>query len=438
MEFLVGQIEKDNIKLYEKNNKDNIKEFSINDFPCDVCLGDCYEIDDKERKTLLSKTEIPFNHTGLYKIIYVDGYLVLLQNLHDLEIKKSELIKNLPPNIEYGDILVHFKRLSINKKYEYSIFQKHSKDDKQRNLEELYLITKIDSKNIYLLKNGSKKVTKLEKIQGNYAPLDLVYIDKEDGQIKVVKDDKISPYFINFLSKHDKNKIFNKNHFKITEWVVEFNHKYVLSLLDKKTLKDIVYVADYELYPNARIGDPYYKIEIGKTSGFEFDFKNDYIREDYSKLIKNQFLEDDKNLSNEELFKNYSEKLEILNKKIKYFEKLNKSIEKYYQKNPLEYTKYEIEDYYKVREYDYSNGKYVLERLGGNIVSDEENDERIDYVVAKDLPEKLRVGDCLVKVLEGVNKKTKYYFSREKIKDELLNLYDRVVCIKNKLGELCK
>ena len=289
----------------------------------------------------------------------------------------------------------------------------------------LYIVKKADKKYIYLLKNGEEEIIKLPRQENDFKPLDLVYLDKENDQIKIVKDDVFTPYFTNFLSKHDKDRIFNKNHFKITKWIVEYNHKHILSLIDYKTLKETVYVPDYELYPSADQGDPYFRIELGTTVGYEWDYINTKMAALYtSDLIINKNI-CNQHLSNEEKYYYYKEKVELYEERKKIFEKLNKEAEKYYQKNPLEYTKYEILDYYKVLGDGY-DGTLELEPTSNFKLSIEEDEKELKYVDIKLLPEHTRMHDYLVEVCDKENKQVKYYFCREQMLDWFMEEYDNL------------
>ena len=431
MEYIVGQIEKEDIKLYNKENKEDIKTYSIKEFPEDVCLGDVYQIDGENKKLIKKSEFLKERFSSLQKVIYIDKYGLISQHLFNKGIKHITSLDDADENIEYGDIISYHNIHSINRKVTYPIFCKHKKEEKNRRVEELYVIKNIDDKNIYLLKNGEKRVVKLPKVQGNYSKLDLVYLDEENGQTKIVKDQIFTPYFTSFLSKHDKDTILNKNHFKITKWIVEYNYKHAISLIEFETLKNPIYVADYQLFPSASFCDPYFKIELGNTVGFEFDYINEEISHLYWEILVDYQIHTG-DLSDKEIYEYYKNKVEEFEKRFKILKKINKQCEKYYQEHPLEYTKYEISDYYLVESKE-SNNLWELKSLTH---SEEDYYEPL-YVNEKDLPEHLREGDKLVEVLVGTSKKPKYYYCREKMREEFTIEYQRMVDIRDRYKKLC-
>ena len=432
MEYIVGQIEKENVKLYNKENKEDIKTYSINNFPEDVCLGDVYQIDGKDKKLIKRSEYLKEEFSSLQKVIYIDKYGLISQYLFNKDFIDSVSYDDIDKGVEYGDIISFHNIYRLNKNLQYSIVQKHKKEERNRKIEELYVIKDIDDKNIYLLKNGEKKVIKLPKIQGNYFKLDLVYLDEENGQTKIVKDQIFTPYFTSFLSKHDKDTILNKNHFKITKWIVEYNYKHAISLIEFETLKNPIYVADYQLFPSASFCDPYFKIELGNTIGFEFDYINEEISHLYWEILVDYQIHTG-DLSDKEIYEYYKSKVEEFEKRFKILKKINKQCEKYYQEHPLEYTKYEISDYYLVESKE-SNNLWELKSLTH---SEEDYYEPL-YVNEKDLPEHLREGDKLVEVLVGTSKKPQYYYCREKMREEFTIEYQRMIDIRDEYKGLCK
>ena len=427
MEYIVGKLTREKVTLYRKEDKTQLQVYSINKFPEDVCVGDIYEINGEE-KTLIERSSyltMKRRYGYLEQIVYQDKYGMLSKKIQDGKISSFIEYCKIDPIAEFGDIVTDCNLYSIGEEYGFSIIQNHKKGLKQREVTMLYIVKKVDKKYIYLLKNGEEEVIKLLKQENDIKPLDLVYLDKENDQIKIVKDDVFTPYFSNFLSKHEKEKIFNKNHFKITKWMVEYNHKHILSLIDYKTLKEIVYVPDYELYPSANQGDPYFRIELGTTVGYEWDYINAKIAVLYSSdLISNQNI-CDKHLSDEEKYYYYKEKVELYEERKKIFEKLNKEVEKYYQKNPLEYTKYEILDYYKVVGNGYDE-MLRLEPTSNFKLSIEEDEKESKYVDIKLLPEHARLHDYIVEVYDKENKQVKYYFCREQMPDWFMEEYENL------------
>ena len=432
MEYIVGQIEKENVKLYNKENKEDIKTYSIKEFPEDVCLGDVYQIDGENKKLIKRSEYLKEEFSSLQKVIYIDKYGLISQYLFNKDLINSVSYNDIDKDVEYGDIISFYNIYRLNKNLQYSIVQKHKKEEKNRKIEELYVIKNIDDKNIYLLKNGEKNVIKLPKIQGNYFKLDLVYLDEENGQIKIVKDQIFTPYFTSFLSKHDKDTILNKNHFKITKWIVEYNYKHAISLIEFETLKNPIYVADYQLFPSASFCDPYFKIELGNTIGFEFDYINEEISHLYWEILVDYQIHTG-DLSDKEIYEYYKSKVEEFEKRFKILKKINKQCEKYYQEHPLEYTKYEISDYYLVESKE-SNNLWELKSLTH---SEEDYYEPL-YVNEKDLPKHLREGDKLVEVLVGTSNKPQYYYCREEMREEFTIEYQRMIDIRDRYKELCK
>ena len=432
MEYIVGQIEKENIKLYNKENKEDIKTYSIKEFPEDVCLGDVYQIDGENKKLIKRSEYLKEEFNSLQKVIYIDKYGLISQYLFNKDLINGVSYNDIDKDVEYGDIISFYNIYRLNKNLQYSIVQKHKKEERNRKLEELYVIKNIDDKNICLLKNGEKKVVKLPKVQGNYSKLDLVYLDEENGQIKIVKDQIFTPYFTSFLSKHDKDTILNKNHFKITKWIVEYNYKHAISLIEFETLKNPIYVADYQLFPSARFCDVYFKIELGNCDGYEFDYINTELRNEYCFILGDINI-CQKELSNEKMYEYYKNKVKEFEKRLKIFKKLNDQCEKYYQEHPLEYKKYEISDYYLVESKE-SNNLWELKSLTH---SEEDYYEPL-YVNEKDLPEHLREGDKLVEVLVGTSKKPQYYYCREKMVKRFIMEFERLKKLQEKYKELCK
>ena len=427
MEYIVGKLTKETVTLYQKEDKTQLQVYSINKFPEDVCVGDIYEINGEE-KTLIERSSyltMKRRYRYLEQIVYQDKYGMLSKKIQGSQFVNFIEYGKIEPAAEFGDIVSDCNLYGIDKKYDYVLIQNHKKGLKQREVTMLYIVKKADKKYIYLLKNGEEEIIKLPRQENDFKPLDLVYLDKENDQIKIVKDDVFTPYFTNFLSKHDKDKIFNKNHFKITKWIVEYNHKHILSLIDYKTLKETVYVPDYELYPSADQGDPYFRIELGTTVGYEWDYINTKMAALYtSDLIINKNI-CNQHLSNEEKYYYYKEKVELYEERKKIFEKLNKEAEKYYQKNPLEYTKYEILDYYKVLGDGY-DGTLELEPTSNFKLSIEEDEKELKYVDIKLLPEHTRMHDYLVEVCDKENKQVKYYFCREQMLDWFMEEYDNL------------
>lgn len=434
MEYVVKYIDRNIVKLVSKEGKEE-KEYKKDTFPEDVSTGDEYSICDdngSEKIELLKEAlEDEGNKEGIYKITYLDNRFAIMDELFDKHPCKRTVKKEKFPNdVEYGDYIDFYDKCEQG--VEYPIFRKHKKEEKNRKLEELYVIKNIDDKNIYLLKNGEKKVIKLPKIQGNYFKLDLVYLDEENGQIKIVKDQIFTPYFTSFLSKHDKDTILNKNHFKISKWIVEYNYKHAISLIEFETLKNPIYVADYQLFPSASFCDPYFKIELGNTVGFEFDYINEEISHLYWEILVDYQIHTG-DLSDKEIYEYYKNKVEEFEKRFKILKKINKQCEKYYQEHPLEYTKYEISDYYLVESKE-SNNLWELKSLTH---SEEDYYEPL-YVNEKDLPKHLREGDKLVEVLVGTSKKPKYYYCREKMREEFTIEYQRMIDIRDEYKGLCK
>ncbi len=427
MEYIVGKLTKETVTLYQKEDKTQLQVYSINKFPEDVCVGDIYEINGEE-KTLIERSSyltMKRRYRYLEQIVYQDKYGMLSKKIQGSQFVNFIEYGKIEPAAEFGDIVSDCNLYGIDKKYDYVLIQNHKKGLKQREVTMLYIVKKADKKYIYLLKNGEEEIIKLPRQENDFKPLDLVYLDKENDQIKIVKDDVFTPYFTNFLSKHDKDRIFNKNHFKITKWIVEYNHKHILSLIDYKTLKETVYVPDYELYPSADQGDPYFRIELGTTVGYEWDYINTKMAALYtSDLIINKNI-CNQHLSNEEKYYYYKEKVELYEERKKIFEKLNKEAEKYYQKNPLEYTKYEILDYYKVLGDGY-DGTLELEPTSNFKLSIEEDEKELKYVDIKLLPEHTRMHDYLVEVCDKENKQVKYYFCREQMLDWFMEEYDNL------------
>ena len=427
MEYIVGKLTRERVTLYQKEDKTQLQVYSINKFPEDVCVGDIYEINGEE-KTLIERSSyltMKRRYGFLEQIVYQDKYGMLSKKIQDGKISSFIEYCKIDPIAEFGDIVSDCNLYGIDKKYDYVLIQNHKKGLKHREVTMLYIVKKADKKYIYLLKNGEEEIIKLPRQENDFKPLDLVYLDKENDQIKIVKDDVFTPYFTNFLSKHDKDRIFNKNHFKITKWIVEYNHKHILSLIDYKTLKETVYVPDYELYPSADQGDPYFRIELGTTVGYEWDYINTKMAALYtSDLIINKNI-CNQHLSNEEKYYYYKEKVELYEERKKIFEKLNKEVEKYYQKNPLEYTKYEILDYYKVLGDGY-DGTLELEPTSNFKLSIEEDEKELKYVDIKLLPEHTRMHDYLVEVCDKENKQVKYYFCREQMQDWFMEEYDNL------------
>ena len=329
MEYIVGKLTKETVTLYQKEDKTQLQVYSINKFPEDVCVGDIYEINGEE-KTLIERSSyltMKRRYRYLEQIVYQDKYGMLSKKIQGSQFVNFIEYGKIEPAAEFGDIVSDCNLYGIDKKYDYVLIQNHKKGLKQREVTMLYIVKKADKKYIYLLKNGEEEIIKLPRQENDFKPLDLVYLDKENDQIKIVKDDVFTPYFTNFLSKHDKDKIFNKNHFKITKWIVEYNHKHILSLIDYKTLKETVYVPDYELYPSADQGDPYFRIELGTTVGYEWDYINTKMAALYtSDLIINKNI-CNQHLSNEEKYYYYKEKVELYEERKKIFEKLNKEAE---------------------------------------------------------------------------------------------------------------
>ena len=428
MEYIVGKLTKETVTLYQKEDKTQLQVYSINKFPEDVCVGDIYEINGEE-KTLIERSSYlttKKDHFYLQKLIYKDKYGMFSRRIDDNQIVRLIEYGKIEPAAECEDIISACNLYSIGEEYDFSIIQNHKKGLKQREVTMLYIVKKVDKKYIYLLKNGEEEVIKLPKQENDIKPLDLVYLDKENDQIKIVKDDVFTPYFSNFLSKHEKEKIFNKNHFKITKWMVEYNHKHILSLIDYKTLKEIVYVPDYELYPSANQGDPYFRIELGTTVGYEWDYINAKIAGLYrNDLISNQNICNE-HLSDEEKYYYYKEKVELYEERKKIFEKLNKEVEKYYQKNPLEYTKYEILDYYYVKD-NYYNGTFELEPNSNcRILSTGEEEKDCIKLNDKDLPKHVRLNDEIVEVYDKEKKEKRYYFCREQMEDWFMEEYENL------------
>ena len=427
MEYIVGKLTKETVTLYQKEDKTQLQVYSINKFPEDVCVGDIYEINGEE-KTLIERSSyltMKRRYRYLEQIVYQDKYGMLSKKIQGSQFVNFIEYGKIEPAAEFGDIVSDCNLYGIDKKYDYVLIQNHKKGLKQREVTMLYIVKKADKKYIYLLKNGEEEIIKLPRQENDFKPLDLVYLDKENDQIKIVKDDVFTPYFTNFLSKHDKDRIFNKNHFKITKWIVEYNHKHILSLIDYKTLKETVYVPDYELYPSADQGDPYFRIELGTTVGYEWDYITTKMAALYpSDLIINKNI-CNQHLSNEEKYYYYKEKVELYEERKKIFEKLNKEAEKYYQKNPLEYTKYEILDYYKVLGDGY-DGTLELEPTSNFKLSIEEDEKELKYVDIKLLPEHTRMHDYLVEVCDKENKQVKYYFCREQMLDWFMEEYDNL------------
>ena len=128
-------------------------------------------------------------------------------------------------------------------------------------LEEIYIIKEIDDKFIYLIKNGENKVVKFNKIQGDYSPLDLVYL-RDD---KLIKDQTFTKYFKEFLSKFNQKVTFDKNNFKMHRYLVESFLDHGVSLCELDDIHALTFIPDYELNGNYVTGDIYIKIELGKN-----------------------------------------------------------------------------------------------------------------------------------------------------------------------------
>ena len=77
MEYIVGQIEKENVKLYNKENKEDVKTYSIKEFPEDVCLGDVYQIDGENKKLIKKSEFLKERFSSLQKVVYFDKYCLI-------------------------------------------------------------------------------------------------------------------------------------------------------------------------------------------------------------------------------------------------------------------------------------------------------------------------------------------------------------------------
>lgn len=264
-------------------------------------------------------------------------------------------------------------------------------------LEEIYIIKEIDDKFIYLIKNGENKVVKFNKIQGDYSPLDLVYLCDD----KLIKDQTFTKYFKEFLSKCKQKVTFDKNNFKMHRYLVEDIYKHGVCLCELDDIHNYNYIGDYELNGNISTGDIYIKIELGKNHAYIYEDDLFELNVAYNQVLMKDFNTKDKSL--EEKFTLYSDRIKNLKAKRKNLIKVSKKAEEYYAAHPLPYSKEDIVAVYEVMELEFD---HVYRLSNCNQKNDFNN-----YVDEKELPPNVREGDEVILVLDKKTKQKKFYFA---------------------------
>ena len=314
------------------------------------------------------------------KIIYLNKYVALMEDYENS--RRGWLTENFTDPPKLGNYYCnHFGKDGKN----YVLVEEGS-ETFIPTLEDLHIIKKIDNKYIYLIKNGDKKLIKFNKLQEEFSPLDLVYINGD----KLIKDHIFTKYFKDFLARFDNKVKFDNNHFRIHRYLVE----------------------DYELNGNFTTGDIYLKIELGLSYAYIFDDDLKELKVTYNQvLMKTSNVKGCKTL--QEYYDKYTKKINALKNKRKIFEKISKKAEEYYAKHPLPFSEKDIIGKFEVVELETDNVYRLV---------DYDDDTKCIYVEIKDLPNYVREKDIVILVKDKNTKQEKYYFTRSDY-DNSFNYY---------------
>lgn len=217
------------------------------------------------------------------------------------------------------------------------------------------------------------------------------FVEDNDENLCFVVDQFISQKQI---KKHN-GKIF-----EVSRWVVHSLYNHTVCLYNLNDFSEKKYVADCELLLNARKGDLYYFIKLGRKSAYIFDAENCALMFEYSKLF-NQL-----DIKNKKLKQKTSTEMEICDMQvfdIKNTKKFNKK-----HKNSSN-----IVDIYCIEEKQNIVDDEVVFRLSdlsGNEIS----------LKASQLPKYARVGDFVERVEQ--NNDVKYEFNRNALLKHLQDL----------------
>lgn len=291
-------------------------------------------------------------------------------------------------------------------------------------LEDIYIIKEIDDKFIYLIKNGENKVVKFNKIQGDYSPLDLVYL-RDD---KLIKDQTFTKYFKEFLSKFNQKVTFDKNNFKMHRYLVESFLDHGVSLCELDDIHALTFIPDYELNGNYVTGDIYIKIELGRDHAYIYEDDLSELHVTYNQVLMRDQSPDDK-MNDFEVVDFLDKLVKQTKAKRKKLIKVSKKAEEYYAAHPLPYSKEDIIGTYQIMELEFD---HVYRLSNCNQKNDFNN-----YVDEKELPPNVREGDEVVLVQDKKTNQKKYYFTRKhyansfdydlKLTEETLNAYKQKI-----------
>lgn len=323
-----------------------------------------------------------------YRVIYKDKFVA------QLCLEKKGYIYNIFTNkldakANVGDL--------VDDCFEGDIDYKLVKKNNQKiyTLEDLYIIKKIDNKYIYLLKNHKKKIKKIEK-QGDFQELGLVYFDEEE--CKLIKDEKYTKFFNEFLIGKDKKKLLRKNIFNFDILTISLSHKKVCGLSYLKDIEKTNIVPLSKLMEWSGIGDIYYLIEVGKEKQYIYD--EDNLKEGIHTLYLNLFVSSlyaDKESSFEDQKAFYLKSLEQLDTLKNTFEKVYLKYKKQIDKIKDSFEEQDIVAEYHLREENISNNDekyYDTDRIDEN----EFNEDRDVKIFQHELPKYASEGDNVVLV----------------------------------------
>ena len=334
--------------------------------------------------------EKKFKDLDLDKVIFANKYAVLTETHEGYRYGNFASMFDVPP--KPGDYFDN--NFGANGK-NFVLIEKGNKKFYPQ-IEDLCIIKKIDKDFIYLIKNGDKNVIKMNKSNGDFSPLDLVYIDGNN----LIKDQYFTKYFKLFLEKFDRKVELKKNKFKVRRYVIEYIYKHAVSLCDFDDIKKISYAEDFNFNPNFTYGDIYIKIELDSSSAYIYEEELDPLTMVYTETMYNYPFD---NSSLDTQLKSLMGKIEFLREKRNILEEFNKKTDKYYKLHPLPYANDEIIAKYEIMELEFED----TFRLS-NCNRDDDYD---NYVNIKDLPPFAREKDIVLLVKDKKTNQKKYYFA---------------------------
>ena len=330
------------------------------------------------------------NNSRFNRVVYFNKYVVLTENY------KGKLCGYLAKEFR-GELQVgkcFYERFNDGHYFEPIEYE----EPKNPQIEDLCIVKKIDKDFIYLIKNGDKNVIKLNKSNGDFSPLDLVYIDGNN----LIKDQYFTKYFKLFLEKFDRKVELKKNKFKVRRFLIEDFYEHGVAICPLDDIHDISYIGDYMLNGNYSYGDIYLEFTLDSSSACVYEEDMKPLNVVYNQVMMKDLSTKGKSL--EEKYQILSDRVNFLKEKRKILLKASKKAEAYYKLHPLPYTQDDVIATYSIMELEFED-TFRLENLY-------DEDDYNNYVNVDELPKYARPDDDVVLVKDKLTGQKKYYFTR--------------------------